>query len=215
MRAIGARVAHPAAGQRPSADLEVLPRADAGRDGAGELPQSGFKPTTARPAATWRQIVEALRERDEFALDPTRITLVCGTAGYDGTAVQGAARRALRHPDQQDLAQQRPGPDQHQQHPQRRGAPRQGAGRHRARDRQAPAPRAAKSAKRAAFAARVKSLMEDVPDLPNFSRFHDAFPRQREERDVRGPHARGLLHGLRRRELRVPEARFEGRSTSG
>jgi arginine decarboxylase len=28
---------------------------------------------------------------------------------------------------------------------------------------------------RAAFAARVKSLTEDVPDLPNFSRFHDAF----------------------------------------
>jgi arginine decarboxylase len=26
-----------------------------------------------------------------------------------------------------------------------------------------------------AFAARVKALMEDVPDLPNFSRFHDAF----------------------------------------
>ena len=26
-----------------------------------------------------------------------------------------------------------------------------------------------------AFAARVKSLMEDVPDLPNFSRFHKAF----------------------------------------
>ena len=28
----------------------------------------------------------------------------------------------------------------------------------------------------AAFAARVKSLMTDVPDLPNFSRFHDAYP---------------------------------------
>src|SRR5262249_5703808 len=26
-----------------------------------------------------------------------------------------------------------------------------------------------------AFAARVRSLMTDVPDLPNFSRFHDAF----------------------------------------
>ncbi|MCI0587712.1 MAG: decarboxylase, partial [Planctomycetes bacterium] len=30
-------------------------------------------------------------------------------------------------------------------------------------------------AARAAFVARVKSLMEDVPDLPNFSRFHDRF----------------------------------------
>ena len=30
-------------------------------------------------------------------------------------------------------------------------------------------------AARKAFAARVKSLMEDVPDLPNFSCFHDRF----------------------------------------
>ena len=28
---------------------------------------------------------------------------------------------------------------------------------------------------RAAFRARVKSLVEDVPDLPDFQRFHDAF----------------------------------------
>jgi arginine decarboxylase len=28
---------------------------------------------------------------------------------------------------------------------------------------------------RAAFAAKVKSLMEDVPNLPNFSRFHDGY----------------------------------------
>ena len=28
---------------------------------------------------------------------------------------------------------------------------------------------------RKAFAARVKSLVEDVPDLPNFSHFHDRF----------------------------------------
>ena len=28
---------------------------------------------------------------------------------------------------------------------------------------------------RSAFAARVKSLVEDVPDLPNFSHFHDRF----------------------------------------
>ena len=28
---------------------------------------------------------------------------------------------------------------------------------------------------RKAFEARVRSLMKDVPDLPNFSYFHDAF----------------------------------------
>ena len=34
------------------------------------------------------QIVDAWN-RDEIALDPTRLTLVCGTAGYDGTAFKG------------------------------------------------------------------------------------------------------------------------------
>jgi arginine decarboxylase len=32
----------------------------------------------------WAKAVKALRE-DEFALDPTRLTLVCGSAGFDGT----------------------------------------------------------------------------------------------------------------------------------
>jgi arginine decarboxylase len=28
-------------------------------------------------------------DEDEFALDPTRLTLVCGTAGFDGTQFKG------------------------------------------------------------------------------------------------------------------------------
>ena len=40
------------------------------------------------------------------------------------------------------------------------------------------------------FEARVKSLMTDVPDLPNFSRFHDAFRgdagTKTNEGDIRG-----------------------------
>jgi len=44
---------------------------------------------------------------------------------------------------------------------------------------------------KAAFEARVKSLVTDVPDLPNFSRFHDAFrdnPRGKtNEGDMRTP----------------------------
>ena len=44
---------------------------------------------------------------------------------------------------------------------------------------------------KAAFDARVKSLVTDVPDLPNFSRFHDAFredPRGKtNEGDMRTP----------------------------
>ena len=38
--------------------------------------------------------------------------------------------------------------------------------------------------------------MTDVPDLPNFSRFHDAFRDDAEGREQRRPHARGVLHGL-------------------
>src|SRR5260370_16438826 len=36
------------------------------------------------PGTNWAKAVEALRE-DEFALDVTRLTLVCGSAGFDGT----------------------------------------------------------------------------------------------------------------------------------
>jgi arginine decarboxylase len=38
-------------------------------------------------------------------LDPTRMTLVCGTAGFDGTQFKGLLAERVRHPDQQDLAQ--------------------------------------------------------------------------------------------------------------
>jgi arginine decarboxylase len=37
------------------------------------------------PHSTWKEAMDAL-DRDEFALDPTRLTLVCGTAGFDGTS---------------------------------------------------------------------------------------------------------------------------------
>ena len=138
-----------------------------------EYRQSGFTDCLT-PGRHLARRAEGAATSDEFFLDPTRITLVCGTAGYDGTAVQGPAGQRVRHPDQQDLAQQR------------------------AVCRPTSTTRAATSrylikvlaeisqeietrlaeggdAERAAFAARVKSLMEDVPDLPNFSRFHDGF----------------------------------------
>ena len=49
--------------------------------------QSGFVDYLA-PGATWADVVKAMRE-DEFYLDPTRMTLVCGTAGFDGTQFKG------------------------------------------------------------------------------------------------------------------------------
>jgi arginine decarboxylase len=49
--------------------------------------QSGFV-DYLKPGVTWANIVHAMLE-DEFYLDPTRMTLVCGTAGYDGTQFKG------------------------------------------------------------------------------------------------------------------------------
>ena len=48
-----------------------------------EFRNSGFVDYLT-PGANWATAVKALRE-DEIALDVTRLTLVCGSAGFDGT----------------------------------------------------------------------------------------------------------------------------------
>ena len=63
-------------------------------------------------------------------------------------AVQEPARRRVRDPAQQDLAQLDPAADQHQQHAQRRGQPAQGAGRDLQGDRGAPQERRRRGARR-------------------------------------------------------------------
>jgi arginine decarboxylase len=125
-----------------------------------------------RPHSTWRDVLDAW-DGDECALDPTRLTVVCGTAGFDGTQFKNLladrfdiqlnktsrnsvlvqtninntrSDAALLIKVLADLAREI------EQRLAQGGA-----------------------AEQAAFAARVKSLMTDVPDLPNFSRFHDAF----------------------------------------
>ncbi|WDT80800.1 MAG: hypothetical protein MPW14_03165 [Candidatus Manganitrophus sp.] len=65
-------------------------------------------------------------------------------------------------------------------------------------------------AERAAFEARVKSLVEDVPALPDFSAFHDAFRDDPKSATKEGSIRAGVLHGLRRRELRVHPAHQQG-----
>ena len=124
------------------------------------------------PESTWTDVLEAWRE-DEFALDPSRMTLVCGTAGYDGTAfktllaeeydiqLNKTSRNSILlqtniNNNRSDAAQ----------------LIKVLADLARKIDRQL---EDGGEAARAAFQARVKSLMTDVPDLPNFSRFHDAF----------------------------------------
>ena len=133
--------------------------------------QSGFSDYLAS-GVNWASILKSLDD-DEFCLDPTRMTLVCGTAGYDGTQFKGilaneyniqvnkTSRNSVLvqsniNNTRSDIA-----------HLVRvlaeiagevdRGLKQGGAN------------------ARKTFEARVKSLMTDVPDLPNFSHFHDAF----------------------------------------
>jgi arginine decarboxylase len=136
-----------------------------------EYRTSGFM-DYGQPGWTLAQTVAAL-DGDEFFLDPTRITLLCGTAGLDGSQfkalladaydiqINKTSRNSVLvqvniNNTRSDVAHLVKALADIARSIDRRladgGAPEQ-----------------------ARFAARVKALVEDVPDLPNFSRFHDAF----------------------------------------
>ena len=132
---------------------------------------SGFKDFLA-PGSTWVTAIKA-RDDDEFFLDPTRMTLVCGTAGYDGTSFKNllaekyniqlnkTSRNSVLlqsniNNTRSDVALLIKVLLEISMAIDRRLAD-GGATEH------------------AAFDARVKSLMKDVPALPNFSRFHDGY----------------------------------------
>jgi arginine decarboxylase len=135
-----------------------------------EYRPSGFESFTE--GGTWVDALEAFQS-DEFILDPTRLTVVCGTAGFDGTQFKNllAAEYEIQlnktsrnsillqtniNNTRSDIANLLKVLVEISKGIEARlksgGEP-----------------------ARAAFAARVKALMEDVPDLPNFSRFHDRF----------------------------------------
>jgi arginine decarboxylase len=121
---------------------------------------------------TWGQALEAYRG-DEFVLDPTRLTLVCGTAGFDGTQFKGVlaadygiqlnktSRNSIllqtninnTRSDVANLLRVLVEISRKVEIGLKEGG----------------------ATAQEAFAERVKSLMEDVPGLPNFSRFHDRF----------------------------------------
>jgi arginine decarboxylase len=125
-----------------------------------------------RPHATWDKVLEAW-ENDEFALDPTRITIVTGRAGFDGTQFKGllaskydvqinkTSRNSIlvqtninnSRSDVAHLLKVLADVSREVEQKLQEGG----------------------KAEQEAFAARVKSLMDDVPDLPNFSRFHDIY----------------------------------------
>jgi arginine decarboxylase len=136
-----------------------------------DLRGSGLK-DYGPPTSTWKEATDALNG-DEFALDPTRLTLMCGTAGFDGTEFKGlladrfdiqinkTSRNTVLlmtniNNTRSDIAY----------------VIKVLADIARELDAQMSNPR---SDTTQSFKARVKSLCEDVPDLPNFSRYHDAF----------------------------------------
>jgi len=124
------------------------------------------------PGVDWGTAVKALRE-DEFALDVTRLTLVCGSAGFDGTQFKSmlaadydiqlnkTSRNSVLlqtniNNTRSDIAQLIKVLVEISQKIEEQLA--EGG-----------------SVARLAFAARVTSLMTDVPELPNFSSFFSTF----------------------------------------
>ena len=136
-----------------------------------EYRKSGFS-DYQQPGWNLAKTVAAL-DTDEFFLDPTRITVLCGNAGYDGTQfkallsneydiqINKTSRNSVLvqiniNNTRSDLAHLIKALADMSRVIDKRLA--EGG-----------------AAAQEAFKARVKSLVEDVPDLPNFSRFHDAF----------------------------------------
>jgi arginine decarboxylase len=137
----------------------------------GEFRNSGFIDYLT-PGVNWAKAVKALTE-DEFALDVTRLTLVCGSAGFDGTQFKNmlaadydiqlnkTSRNSVLlqtniNNTRSDIAQLLKVLVQISQRIEKQLA--EGG-----------------SAAQQTFAARVKSLMTDVPKLPNFSKFNARF----------------------------------------
>src|SRR5215211_1712298 len=143
--------------------------------------QSGFIDYLA-PGVNWANTLKSLDD-DEFCLDPTRMTLVCGTAGYDGTQFKGIL--ASEYNIQVNKTSRNSVLLQSNINNTRSDVA------HLIRvllelsysiDRQL----AQGEGARQDFAACVKSLMTDVPDLPNFSRFDDAFREDAGEKTPEG-----------------------------
>jgi arginine decarboxylase len=148
--------------------------------------QSGFTDFLA-PGVNWASALKSLQD-DEFCLDPTRMTLVCGTAGFDGTQFKGILSN--RYSIQLNKTSRNSVLFQSNINNTRSDVA------HLVRVLTEIAGEIDRDLKqggenvRKTFEARVKSLMTDVPDLPNFSHFHEAFRgdagTKTNEGDIRG-----------------------------
>src|SRR4026208_430686 len=131
---------------------------------------SGFEDFHA-DGVSWKTIYDAWAT-DEFVLDPTRVTLLCGSAGFDGTQFKGLL--ASKFDIQLNKTSRNSVLLQTNINNTRSDIAylikvladiSRGLERKLSQD----------PDEKAAFDTRVKSLITDVPDLPNFSRFHDVF----------------------------------------
>ena len=132
---------------------------------------SGFK-DFLQPGTDWSDAVIAIRD-DEFFLDPTRITLVCGKAGFDGTQFKGilAERFGIQLNKtsrnsvllQANINNTRSDVAQLIHVLLEIATDIENGLKHAGAD------------ELQRFSARVDSLMLDVPELPNFSVFHESF----------------------------------------
>jgi len=136
-----------------------------------EFRTSGFTDFLS-PGVNWGSVLQSLKD-DEFCLDPTRLTLVCGTAAFDGTQFKGLL--ATRYGIQVNKTSRNSVLIQSNINNTRSDVA------HLIRvlaeissEIERDLAQGGANAIRA-FDARVKSLMTDVPDLPNFSHFHDGF----------------------------------------
>lgn len=133
--------------------------------------ESGFVDFLAE-GMHWNKAVASIRD-DEFFLDPTRITLVCGTAGYDGTQFKNLL--ASRFDIQLNKTSRNSVLLQSNINNTRSDVA------HLIRvlmeistEIEVHLARSGEEG-RLQFEQRVQSLMHDVPDLPNFSEFHPDF----------------------------------------
>jgi arginine decarboxylase len=136
-----------------------------------EFRSSGLK-DYGPPHSNWKDAIEAL-DGDEFALDPTRLTLICGTAGFDGTQFKNLLS------DRFDIQINKTSRNSILVQTNINNTRSDAALLIKvladlSREIEMGLAEGGKSEKEI-FNARVKSLMTDVPELPNFSRFHDAF----------------------------------------
>src|SRR5690348_7403932 len=159
---------------------------NAGQMVPGQFRKSGFTDHLA-PNMNWAKALESLHD-DEFCLDPTRLTLVCGTAGFDGTQFKGIL--ANRYNIQINKTSRNSVLVQSNINNTRSDVA------HLIRVlveicteiEQRLAQGGANARKD--FEGRVKSLMTHVTNLPNFSHFHEAFRKdagkRTQEGDMRG-----------------------------